>query len=381
MTVNWVSVGEILRRSFETVEVDPQQQYPMFGVRNRSRGAFDAGEMSGADTKYKTLSKAAEGDVVYLKLGAWEGAFAMIPRELDGRHASSEFVLYRPDPNRVVPAYLAHLIAWPELLERIGSKSKGTNVRRRRLSPPAFEAAAIPLPDLDTQASIAARLDAISRVAAKASEIQASECLAQTRDRRVAEAIAGAEEIAIGSLVELPRLPVLLSNGANYRPIGVRSFGKGLIEYPETSANELSKLAYFELPEDSLVVSNIKAWEGAVVHHQGGKGLIASSRFLCYTAKRDDVLTAYLAEYLKTPPGTSKLASASPGSADRNRTLGRKRFESIHVPVPSLDAQREILAEVKRFGEIERTYMRRKQLAGALLPGARSAEFRKLLSA
>ena len=44
--------------------------------------------------------------------------------------------------------------------------------------------------------------------------------------------------------------------------------------------------------------------------------------------------------YLHTDEGLAQVQAASPGSADRNRTLAQDRLEAIEVPVPSLDAQR-----------------------------------------
>ena len=51
-----------------------------------------------------------------------------------------------------------------------------------------------------------------------------------------------------------------------------------------------------------------------------------TARFICY--------------YFQTPEGSEKIATASPGSADRNRTLGLKKLAAIVVPVPSIEKQR-----------------------------------------
>ena len=44
--------------------------------------------------------------------------------------------------------------------------------------------------------------------------------------------------------------------------------------------------------------------------------------------------------YLQSQEGLEKVAAASPGSADRNRTFGQKALEAVEVPVPPLDRQR-----------------------------------------
>ena len=53
---------------------------------------------------------------------------------------------------------------------------------------------------------------------------------------------------------------------------------------------------------------------------------LATTRFICY--------------YLHSWEGSEKVSTASPGSADRNRTLGLKKPAGITVPVPSIENQR-----------------------------------------
>ena len=43
--------------------------------------------------------------------------------------------------------------------------------------------------------------------------------------------------------------------------------------------------------------------------------------------------------YLQTHEGLSKVRAASPGSADRNRTLGQGALEAITVPAPPIERQ------------------------------------------
>lgn len=128
--------------------------------------------------------------------------------------------------------------------------------------------------------------------------------------------------------------------------IGVRGFGRGIFEYPPTVGADLPKLRFFELEGSRLVVSNIKGWEGAVaVTSENEAGRVASNRFLTY-ATRGDVSLAYVAHYLLSDEGIRALGQASPGSADRNRTLSIKNFEAIEIPLPELPEQRRIAAHL-----------------------------------
>ena len=148
--------------------------------------------------------------------------------------------------------------------------------------------------------------------------------------------------VPLGELLEAARTPVAIDPTQAYRPVGLRSFGNGIIRYPQAPAHELSKLRYFRLAPSRIVISNIKGWEGAVTTTtEDEHGYIASNRFLQYTSRGNADLN-YVKRYLLSETGIGSLGQASPGSADRNRTLSITNFERIEIPLPDLAEQKRI---------------------------------------
>lgn len=162
--------------------------------------------------------------------------------------------------------------------------------------------------------------------------------------------------VRIGDALRLSRNSVEVDPMAMYANIGVRSFGKGVFHYPECAGADLSKLRFYTFPIPSLVVSNIKAWEGAVaMTSEADEGCIASNRFLFYVPKHDNVCVRYIYHYLLSYPGRRALGAASPGSADRNRTLSIKSFENIEMDLPQFQDQVRLADELHaRLELIER---------------------------
>lgn len=147
----------------------------------------------------------------------------------------------------------------------------------------------------------------------------------------------------VGAVLESVREPVDIEPTAMYRPIGVRSFGKGIFHYDPVDGASLSKLRWFKVRPDELVISNIKGWEGAIaVSSEMELGCIASNRFLTYRPKGDRADVRYLQYYFLSESGLELLRRASPGSTDRNLTLGIKAFEALEVPLPPVTVQRQI---------------------------------------
>jgi type I restriction enzyme S subunit len=153
----------------------------------------------------------------------------------------------------------------------------------------------------------------------------------------------------IGDVLVQRRVPVEIEPDQEYRAIGIRSFGRGIIYYPPTRGSELSKLRYFKFPPEALALSNIKAWEGAIsLSSDSDAGLVASNRFLFYRPRADDVDIRYIYYYFLSEGGLRQIGQASPGSADRNRTLSMDSFERISIALPAIDEQRRIATKLDR---------------------------------
>jgi type I restriction enzyme S subunit len=160
-----------------------------------------------------------------------------------------------------------------------------------------------------------------------------------------------------------------------YRQIGIYSFGKGIIRRPPISGAELSKLRYFEVPANALVLSNIQAWEGAVaVSTEGDAAFIASNRFLSYVPVSGDIDTSYLRYFFLSDSGRPLVQQASPGTMVRNRTLGIKAFEDLKIPLPEISEQRQIASLLDRAYEVVHRIEAREKLLDALLASTLNQE-------
>lgn len=89
-----------------------------------------------------------------------------------------------------------------------------------------------------------------------------------------------------------------------------------------------------------ILVSNIKAWEGAVaVATDEDDGRYGSHRYLTFVPQEHVATARFVCFHLLTAGGLTEIGEASPGTADRNRTLSVKKFLQISVPVPDYTKQ------------------------------------------
>lgn len=380
MTARLVEIGSFLTPAKRDEPVDRRTIYPMMGVRSFGRGPFSAAPLCGDATSYPTLRRVDEGDVVYPKLMAWEGAFALVPPELAGRWVSPEFCIFDVDESVADCRYVSHLVAWEGLRDGLLGNSSGTNARRRRLQPQAFLAHRVPLPSRPAQRRLAHHLDRFDLVSR---HIVANESALTEQISLIIEGALQQESqtrsMPVGSILERDRDWFKPDDSKSYSPIGIRGFGRGIIHYAEVPRSGLAKLRFYRLRSDRLVVSNIKAWEGAVALTTGSDdGRIASNRFLQYRLVSNSTSLKWIQAYLLSNSGIAQLQSASPGSADRNRTLSLDSFESITIPMPSPERQTAVLALTDRAAALSSVRQRRRALAGAILHSARNEVFSAL---
>jgi type I restriction enzyme S subunit len=188
------------------------------------------------------------------------------------------------------------------------------------------------------------------------------------------------ERVRVGDVLRLDRRPIEPDPATEYISVGIRSFGKGIFHYRPTLGAQLGKLRFFELIPDRLVLSNIKAWEGAIaLSTDGDAGCIASNRFLTYMPVDGRIDVRWAKWYFLSDPGIALIQQASPGSADRNRTLGIARFELLKIPLPGIDEQRRAAEYLNRLDaaamQLRERVQRTSALLSALIPAALNETF------
>jgi len=340
------ALGNVLRLALDDETVQLDRDYPIAGVYGFGRGLFRRGPIHGDETSYQKLNRLTSGRLVMSRLKAFEGALTVVPPEFDGWYLSPEFPTFEIDATQADERYLANLCAWPGFWSRLSAQSKGVGARKERVSADRLLAVKVPLPELNEQRHIAARLDSMFVKHARINEL---------RSRRVnltgafAESVIGdgirlaSESFPIRKIMALKRRQVFPEPGKTYREIGIKSFGRGLFHKEPVTGEQIGDKRVFAIESGDLLFSNVFAREGAVaLAGDAESGLIGSHRFMTYVVNGTMANAAYLMHYFTSSLGLDTIRRASPGSAGRNRTLGIKTFEEQWIPLPSLETQQRI---------------------------------------
>jgi type I restriction enzyme S subunit len=276
------------------------------------------------------------------RIDARNGAMGIVPSELDGAVVTSDFPTFDANRSRLLPAFLGWLSKTPGFVEGCRGASEGTT-NRVRLKEDRFLRLTISLPPVNVQQRILTRID---RLVAKVYDAQSlgrecdiiSESLLMSQFRKIVE---GAPRRPLGDIAPLIRRPAEIDPAREYPQVSVRSFGKGTFHNPPLRGSEITWQKPHLVKSGDVLVSNIKAWEGAIaVAGSDDDGRYGSHRYLTFVPV-DGLTTAhFVCFYLLSPEGLYHIGEASPGSADRNRTLSSKKMLDINVPVPPIEEQR-----------------------------------------
>jgi type I restriction enzyme S subunit len=344
MTGGWrkVVLGDVLRIASVPEVVHPDRSYRNLGIYGFGRGVFAKPDIKGQDTSAKTLYRVSAGQFIYSRLFAFEGAYAVVPPDLDGAYVSNEFPTFDWNTTVADPRFVEWVFKRPSVWAAIAEMGVGMGDRRKRVHPDSLLSYAINLPPLNAQRNIVEQLEGVSRrlkSRAEAAEQQEAELAAMLR-ASFSQISATAPRAALRDVAPLVRRPVSITPSSTYEAVGARAFGRGLFTKPDVQGAELTWQKLFRIECGDLVISNIKAWEGAFAvagpeHHNK----VASHRYLTCVSDPARITANCLHFYLQSPEGIGQIQAASPGSADRNRTLAQDRLEAITVPIPSLNAQ------------------------------------------
>lgn len=353
-----VPLGEVLTKAEEWIALKPEERYREVTVRLWGKGVVQRREVTGAEIAAKKRLVVRSQQFIVSRIDARNGAFGLVPDSLDGAVVSNDFPVFIPNPTRVLPSFLGWMSKTRGFVDLCKAASEGTT-NRVRLKEDRFLATKIPLPPLQDQRRIVARIEDL---AAKIEEARRLQRQIESGARRLLLAvfndfINGAERRPIRDVAPIIRRPVTGDPQESYPELGIRSFGKGTFHKAALSYIEVGSKRLYRIEPGDLVFNNVFAWEGAVaVARSEDSGRFGSHRFITCVAKSGVVTAQFLCFYFLTDEGLQQLGEASPGGAGRNRTLGLNALEEIKVPVPPYERQLwfdKLQARVKTALEVQ----------------------------
>jgi restriction endonuclease S subunit len=164
----FVRIGDFLKRNKEQVFIQDDELYKRPTIRTNGQGINLRDEVEGKYIGTKNQFRIHKGQFLLSKIDARNGAFGVIPTELDKGVITGNFWTFDVNYTLINPHYLALLTGTKEFQKLCQNASVGTT-NRNYLQEEYFLNFEIPLPTLQEQATLVANyLDKIK----KAEELQ-----------------------------------------------------------------------------------------------------------------------------------------------------------------------------------------------------------------
>lgn len=191
MSKSWpyVKLGEVLRRSLETIEIEPESEYREVTVRLWGKGVVQRGLVPGSEIAGSRRFIARSGQLILSRIDARNGAIGLVPPTLDGAAVTNDFPVFDVNRSRIEATFLNWLSKTPHFVELCKRASEGTT-NRVRLQETRFLNLEIPVPPLAEQQRIVASIEELAVKIAEARWLRGA-------SRAEAEALIGSSVSAL----------------------------------------------------------------------------------------------------------------------------------------------------------------------------------------
>ena len=156
-----IEIGKILNPIKKTVKLDDNTIYKQITVKMNGKGVVLRQEIKGDKIKTKSQFLAEKGNFIMSKIDARNGAFGIVPSELNGAIVTQDFPLFKVNNEVMLPEFLNVVIQSPQFIKICQTTSVGTS-NRRRLKVDKFLKSRIPLPNIDEQKEFLTRINLIN---------------------------------------------------------------------------------------------------------------------------------------------------------------------------------------------------------------------------
>jgi restriction endonuclease S subunit len=381
-------IGSFLTKSRNKIKIENEKFYQRVTVKINNGGVFPRNTEKGENIGTKQQYKIRAGQFLMSKIDARNGAFGLVPENLDGAIVTNDFPVFNVDKTKINPEFLVLITTTKEFIQFAQSCSSGTT-NRQRIDIDLFLNVKIPLPSIPEQNRI---VEAYNKKIKEAEELeQKAKKLEEGIEYFLFEKL-GLEKVTIkqfkkgvinlfsfsnafdrwdmhkDSSVSLASLkqakyPIMSLNEVfkfekrpwrknehdsdyfNYIELGAVDPLNGITESKKTAVKKAPSRATQIIKTGDLIIGTTRPYlkRFAIVTEQFNDN-IASSGFQVISPSENYNLE-FLLEYLKSDYGVKQFEFLMTGAL--YPAITSKDLKKIKIPIPPISIQNEIAKRIK----------------------------------
>lgn len=374
-------LGKYLKRYEERVDLIADKLFTRITIKLYGLGIVKRDEALGKDIKTQGQFYIKAGQFIYSNIDARNGAFGIVPKELNNAIITNSFTSFECDTSSLLPEYLVLVLSTNYYMSVFEKISVGTT-NRRSVKPEALLNIKIPIPLIEKQQELLDEYNSAIKYAEAIkpicswllvekqmneflqlkntkseiegdflSTIKYSSLLTWDVKNRQGHELFETDKynsVMLNNLVEInPKLSKQLKDDdtVSFIPMEcVSDFDGSVKEYREC---KYSTKGFTKFENGDII------WAKITPCMQNGKSAIVdgmkngvgygSTEFYVLRRKSDKVLTEYLYYILRSIKVRTQAVNYFSGSAGQQRV--RKSFlQELRIPLPSIQEQKELIA-------------------------------------
>lgn len=350
-----IPLNNVLSKSDKWIEPKPNSAYRLLTVRMWGKGIVERGILNGSEMSAKRMIVVCPQQFIISRIDARNGASGLIPDDCDGAIVTNDFPVYNADLSRLLPEYLGWLSKTSDFIDLCKLASEGTT-NRVRLKEDAFLKITIPLPSLEEQRRIMARIEELAGAIEEARglrdrSIEEVEIL-KTRIYEIGWSQATNYSDIWGNLGDYAnvvdpqpdhRTPPKVDGGMPYVSIANININ-GKIDI--LGARKVP-IAAIERQEASFTLSTGDIVLGKIGTIGAARPIIVKDRFalsanlVLVQPDRSKVMKEFILGLLRSPQMKEQFTEGTKRTAQE--AFGIKKMRKLLIPVPSIPEQRRIV--------------------------------------
>ena len=165
-------IGSFLVKSKDIIEIQNDVEYKQVTIKINNGGVVprNNGEtILGSKIGTKRQHVVHAGQFIMSKIDARNGAYGIVPTELEGAIVTNDFPVFDVDTSKIIPQFLV-LVSTTEKFVEFARKCSSGTTNRKRIDIDAFLNQQIPLPSIEKQEDIVKKYCRASEIAKKIEE-------------------------------------------------------------------------------------------------------------------------------------------------------------------------------------------------------------------
>ena len=383
-------IGSFLHHSDDTVVIMDEEKYIQVTVHTNNGGieARDAIPKLGKDIGTKRQYRIHEGQFLMSKIDARNGAFGIVPSDLENAIVTQDFPVFNVDSSKLNSEYLL-LVTTTEHFKKVAQDCSSGTTNRQRIDIKKFLAQRIPLPQKTQQDEIVSKYKH-AILEAETKEAQAERLENEIEQYLMKELGTSVLKSAFNNRINFVRfadakrwdVPYFISstkakskydtvcvancldyfmedmNGktlrietakfpdCDFHYLGMENVEKNtgeLIELPVVKGAEVKSQTLL-IPQSFLIYGKLRPYLNKYWYNDTElTDIVCSSEFFVFHVK-PSINTLYFKYVLASSFVQQQLADLSSGA--RMPRINEKIFKNIQVPIPPIDIQNSIVAHI-----------------------------------